>query len=62
MRGIEFDRLVVVGFVPPLQGGECFFWTVTWGFTPGYHMSGFQPYDGGALIGESVGHSSSSNA
>ena len=62
MRGIEFNRLVGVGFVPPIQGGGCFFWTVTWGFTPGFHMAGFQPCDGGALFGEFVGHLNSSNA
>ena len=44
MRGIEF-RAGRVEFVPPLQGGKMF-WIVDppRGFTPGYHIAGFQPF------------------
>jgi hypothetical protein len=31
--------------VPPLQGGGILSATFTWGFTPGCHISGFQPFD-----------------
>ena len=42
MRGIEIggaDR----GVVPPLQGGGDLLDLFTRGFTPGYHIAGFQP-------------------
>ena len=29
--------------VPPLQGGGVCSGTITWGFTPGCHITGFQP-------------------
>ena len=29
--------------VPPFQGGGVCFGMSTWGFAPGYHISGFQP-------------------
>jgi lipid A disaccharide synthetase len=29
--------------VPPLQGGNTFIRTFSWGFTPSYHIAGLQP-------------------
>jgi hypothetical protein len=29
--------------VPPLQGGNTFTRTLSWGFTPSYHIAGLQP-------------------
>ena len=56
MRGIESDRIGWGGsWVPPLQGGRDFFGDVhTWGFTPGYHVAGFQPWATAALKGRHV--------
>jgi len=48
MRGIELD-FGMVRFVPPLQGGGICFGTYSWGFTPGYHIAGFQPKDAAGL-------------
>ena len=38
--------------VPPFQGGEDLFWMFTWGFTPGYHMTGFQPSEQRRTVAE----------
>lgn len=35
--------------VPPIQGGEILLGRFSWGFTPGYNMTDFQPGTGGAL-------------
>lgn len=35
--------MLIAANVSPLQGWDCFLDTLTRGFTPGYHMSGFQP-------------------
>jgi len=38
--------------VPPFQGGEDWFRMFTWGFTPGYHMTGFQPSKQRRIVAE----------
>src|SRR5258708_4760033 len=38
--------------VPPLQGGQGLFRMFTWGFTPGYHMTGFQPSEQRRTVAE----------
>ena len=38
--------------VPPFQGGEDLFRMFTWGFTPGYHMTGFQPSEQRRTVAE----------
>ena len=50
MRGIEVGGVCLVGFVWPLQGRRELFGNVYLGlrasrFTPGCHISGFQPAD-----------------
>ena len=42
MRGIEIGG-ADHGVVPPLQGGGDLLDLFTRGFTPGYHIAGFQP-------------------
>jgi hypothetical protein len=43
-RGIK-SLLEAVPMLPVLQTGEIFIGGVTWAFSPGYHMTGFQPGD-----------------
>jgi len=38
--------------VPPFQGGEDLFLMFTWGFTPGYHLTGFQPSEQRRIVAE----------
>lgn len=53
MRDAVFGRRA--SCVPPIQGGGKLFDDIhTWGFTPGYHMTGFQPFAITALKGRDV--------
>jgi len=38
--------------VPPFQGGEDLFLMFTWGFTPGHHLTGFQPSEQRRIVAE----------
>ena len=40
MRGIE---IFIAGHVPALQAGAQTVGSNSWGYTPGYYMTGFQP-------------------
>lgn len=40
--------------VSPLQGGEILLGRFSWGFTPGYNMTGFQSDDGLGLKARDV--------
>ena len=40
--------------VPPLQGGDIFGCSFTWGFTPGFNMTGLQPESGNGPIKRTV--------
>lgn len=46
--------------VSPLQGEEMLLGRFSWGFTPGFHMTGFQPADKSGLQ-TIVCHNSSAN-
>ena len=50
-RGLK-GRNHLASPVPPFQGGEDSFRLFTWGFTPGYHMTGFQPSKQRRLLSE----------
>ena len=43
IQGLKGRDRVCTAHVPPLQGGEIHLGTITWGFTPGCHITGFQP-------------------
>ena len=38
--------------IPPFQGAHDLFRMFTWGFTPGYHMTGFQPSEQRRTVAE----------
>jgi len=50
-RGLK-SRNHLASPVPPFQGGEDLFRMFTWGFTPGYHMTGFQPSKQRRIVAE----------
>ena len=41
--GLKGRNRIRASNVPPFQGGEIWLGTITWGFTPGSHITGFQP-------------------
>ena len=43
--GLKGRNRIRASNVPPFQGGEICLGTITWGFTPGCHITGFQPSD-----------------
>ncbi len=50
-RGLK-GRNHLASPVPPFQGGEDSFRLFTWGFTPGCHIAGFQPFLQGRIVSE----------
>ena len=50
-RGLKGRPRTRAARVPPLQGGICL-GTITWGFTPGCHIAGFQPSEQRRIVTE----------
>ena len=51
-RGLKGRPKTRAARVPPLQGGGICLGTITWGFTPGCHIAGFQPSNQRQIVSE----------
>ena len=51
-QGLKGRNKYRAAHVPPLQGEEVCLGTITWGFTPGCHIAGFQPSEQRRIVAD----------